>query len=382
MTVVAMTLRLAAARHAGRGDRAAPAARSRRLGALTVVALLVLAPRPGAGQAGEGRELVVGASESAPFAMKQPDGSWRGISIELWRELAAELGLRYRIEERSLEGLLAGLEDGSLDVAAAALTTTEERELLFDFTHPFFLSGLAIAVPAGDDGWLSLGSFASRDFLRLATLLVGGMLAASLGILAFERSRNPEQFGGPGLRSLGEAFWWAAVTMTTVGYGDRAPRTLGGRAVAGIWMLGGVALISAFTATIASNLTVKRIGGDISGPEDLVGRRVGSVAGSTSEDYLEARGIAPISLETSREAVQALMDGRVDALVYDEPILRHLAISVPEVRMEVLPQIIASEAYAFGTATNSPWREQLDRAVLRQIEFGSLAALVERYVGR
>ncbi|WP_339151139.1 transporter substrate-binding domain-containing protein [Rhizobium sp. T1470] len=40
------------------------------------------------------RELVIGTKEAPPFAMKDADGNWSGISIELWREVAQKLGLR------------------------------------------------------------------------------------------------------------------------------------------------------------------------------------------------------------------------------------------------------------------------------------------------
>ncbi len=351
------------------------------LGSLALAALALAASLPGSGRAEEARELVVGTHGSAPFAMQDPDGRWRGISIELWQLLAHELGLTYRFEERPLEGLLAGLHDGSLDVVAAALTTTEEREILFDFTQPYFLSGLAIGVRFGERKWLTLRSFLSGEFARIAGLVLAGVVAASLAILAFERRRNPEHFGGSGWRGLGEALWWAAVTMTTVGYGDRTPRSVAGRVVAVIWMLAGVMLISAFTATIASNLTVEQIGGSISGPADLPGHRVATVRGSTSEDYLESRGIAPLEFDDAREAVRALMEGRADAVVYDEPILRHIGISEPEVSMHVLPFALGSQAYAFGLQEASPVREQLDRAILGHIVTGDWRTLVAGYVG-
>ena len=46
--------------------------------------------------------------------------------------------------------------------------------------------------------------------------------------------------------------WWAIVTVTTVGYGDRYPVTAGGRTVAVILMLVGIGLIGVLTATVAS----------------------------------------------------------------------------------------------------------------------------------
>lgn len=47
-------------------------------------------------------------------------------------------------------------------------------------------------------------------------------------------------YGGRPIKGLGQAVWWAAVTMTTVGYGDKAPKTLGGRVVAVAWMLASI----------------------------------------------------------------------------------------------------------------------------------------------
>ena len=68
--------------------------------------------------------LCVGTTSAPPFALKAEDGNWYGIGIELWRELAAELGLEFQLEEHNLTELLAGVEDGSLDADVAAITIT------------------------------------------------------------------------------------------------------------------------------------------------------------------------------------------------------------------------------------------------------------------
>ena len=54
-------------------------------------------------------------------------------------------------------------------------------------------------------------------------------------------------------------FWWAIVTMTTVGYGDFAPKTPEGRLFAVFIMFAGIALVSLLTATISSIYVAKRI---------------------------------------------------------------------------------------------------------------------------
>lgn len=52
--------------------------------------------------------------------------------------------------------------------------------------------------------------------------------------------------------SVWDGIWWAVVTVTTVGYGDVYPRSVGGRIVAMIVMLFGIGFLSVLTATIAS----------------------------------------------------------------------------------------------------------------------------------
>ncbi|MGA9832388.1 MAG: ion channel [Trebonia sp.] len=75
-----------------------------------------------------------------------------------------------------------------------------------------------------------------------ATLFLGAWL-----VLLFEENAK-----GTNIHSYPDALWWAIVTVTTVGYGDRYPVTEGGRAVAIILMLLGIGLIGVLTATVAS----------------------------------------------------------------------------------------------------------------------------------
>ncbi len=53
--------------------------------------------------------------------------------------------------------------------------------------------------------------------------------------------------------SLGSGLWWAAQTVTTVGYGDNVPETAGGRIVAVLVMLLGIGFVTVITASITSS---------------------------------------------------------------------------------------------------------------------------------
>jgi polar amino acid transport system substrate-binding protein len=185
------------------------------------------APAQNAGMA------TVGLAPAPPFAMRAADGSWQGIAVDLWRHVAAELGLQFELRELPIPVLVAGLQDGTLTAVATA-TASADREPLMEFSHPYYSSQLAIAVrtsPGG--GWLdALSTLASTELLKIAGVLIGLMSLAGVLVWLSERRANPEQFASTPLRGLADGLWWSAVTMATVGYGDKAPRTVAGRLLA------------------------------------------------------------------------------------------------------------------------------------------------------
>jgi hypothetical protein len=80
--------------------------------------------------------LRVGITEVPPFVIQEADGSWSGISIELWQQIAERNGYRYELLPMPFDRLLPELESRQLDAVVGALTMTAEREELIDFTHP------------------------------------------------------------------------------------------------------------------------------------------------------------------------------------------------------------------------------------------------------
>lgn len=82
------------------------------------------------------------------------------------------------------------------------------------------------------------------SFLVLTSVV---LVSASLAYIA-EREAQPEAFG-----TIPDAIWWALVTVTTVGYGETVPETLGGRLVAGLTMITGILMIALPVAIIGSS---------------------------------------------------------------------------------------------------------------------------------
>lgn len=150
---------------------------------------------------------MVGVKVAPPFITKLEDGTLGGVTIGLWRTIARNLGISYRLRELRLPDLLAALEAGTVDVAASALTVTADRERRMDFSHPFFNTGFGIAIPNPvEQGTLTtvLDSLFSWAFLRdLATLalvlrhLIRNRFAGSVTILPGRFERQEYAFAYP-----------------------------------------------------------------------------------------------------------------------------------------------------------------------------------------
>ena len=334
------------------------------------------------------QRLTVATRQVPPFAMLDENGQWVGISIELLREVKASLesesdqAIELDIREMNLTEMLDAAEKGEIDLAAAALTVNYDRETRMDFTHPFHNTGLGIAV-AGKQGstWDGvISAIFSLTFIRLMVGLFAVLLISGLAVYLFERKRNPN-FSGGVTRGVSSGIWWAAVTMTTVGYGDKVPQTAGGRFIGCIWMFSGLFLIASFTAAVTSALTVNQLTSRIAGPDDLSRVRVATVEDSTSDNYLRSRHIFSRKFPDVRSALESLEAGNVDAVVYDATILQYEAHQTFDDELFVLPITFQRQDYAFAFPSDSTLREPINQVLLREIGSPEWEEVLSGYLG-
>lgn len=330
-----------------------------------------------------GTKLLVGTRERPPFAMKNPDGTWSGIAIDLWRSIAGQLGVSYELRERDRDDLIRGIQDHSLDIVVDAVATTVERERLVDFTHPYYTTGLGIAVPRqiGSDWRGALHHVFSRELVQLLIVIFAATLLVGLLVWVVERRRNAPHFGGRPVQGIGSAVWWSAATMTTVGYGDKAPITAAGRVIAVAWMFVGIVLLSGITATITTALTLHRLGSHIQGPEELPGSLVATIPDTAAEAYLKIHHIAVRPYTTVGEGLRAVAHRQVDAMVYDAPILRYVAKAELASAVRVLRVTFDQEDYGLIIPQGSPLREPINRALLTITREPAWQDVLRSYLG-
>jgi polar amino acid transport system substrate-binding protein len=322
----------------------------------------------------------VGVAGSPPFVVKVGK-DLEGMSVETWRALAEELDLEYElVDVKSVEDLLRGVHDGDFDVGVGPISITSERSTFVAFSQPYYNSSL---------GLLSLDrrKETKKQFrLDVLNLLIG--FSILVAILAFvgcvcwflERKANPEQFPMSPLSGVGNGMWMALVTMTTVGYGDRAPVTTGGRIFTGIWMLVTTVTLSSFTAWLATTYTVSKLENTtLNDASQLVDRPVAVVAGTTSEVFARHFGSRLVMANDYLDAIERLQSDSVDAVVYDYPVLRYYLDKHPELPVYLAESTFALQDYGFAVDREDDRLHRLNVGLLRLAESGVLREIRQHW---
>ncbi len=307
--------------------------------------------------------ITVGYNINPPFVFRE-NNKLKGVSYRLWeRVIRNEKNTVFEYVQLPLDSLLNGLKTGTIDVGISPLTITSERIKQIDFSVPYYIaySGGMINYSSNYKKMLEITStIFSWKFLKIIISLL--LIITFFGFLVwiFERKDNKEQFGD-GIYGLLHGIWWSVVTMTTVGYGDKTPKTFGGRTISLIWMFIGIILLSTITASITSTLTIKKL--EVSSEEIISYKkyRIGTVSNSATERWLMDNFYHNLkSYHTFENLIDGLRNGEIDIVAYDEPVLRYEIKSDDKKEFELLKLKYNLSMYAFGFSKHmDPEKQQL-----------------------
>ena len=271
--------------------------------------------------------LKVAVYDVPPYGHVEPNGSVDGVSVDLWRRVAESLGREYRlVPVTQMEDILQGLERKNYDAAIGAITITPARLARVDFSYPTHRSGAAVAVRQDTGPMAALTSYGSvlGELTPLIALTFALLIVMGVAMWLAERPMRPHGHESV-VDTLRDGIYWAVVTMTTVGYGDKTPKTTAGRVIAVVWMLASVALVSILSTSIVSRMTAERVVGGLRVTEaDLDNKRLAAVAHSSGAEYLDERHLRYAPFEDLPAALTALGRGDVDAVVNSVGALQYL----------------------------------------------------------
>ncbi|KIA88666.1 transporter substrate-binding domain-containing protein [Kaistella jeonii] len=331
-------------------------------------------------------DLKVGISGTAPFViMEAGNPTPQGISATLWKEIASDLKWKFTYQHYNTVNLaLEALKKGEVDIVVGPVTINSQRLENFKFSQPFYQSSLAIAYKKGEFSFWNVIKllFSFKLLIAIGIFIIILTIVGTLLWLA-ERKESPDQFPDQPVKGIGTGMWLAIVTMSTTGYGDKAPITLAGRIIAGTWMIVSIISATSMVAGIASVLTFSNFQSiDIKNIEQLNGKKVATISGSPSVDFLKEYNVNIKPVQNLDKAVKMLNEKQVDAIVYDRPQLLFYSQNHEDDDLQIAKAEYYKQGYGFVFPKESPLTYDINRTLLELAEKGDTSKIIEKYLGK
>lgn len=277
--------------------------------------------------------------------------------------------------------MLNAVTSGTSDAAIANISITSAREQAMDFSHPIFSSELRTLIPLRPDSSFSLISTIVSWELFFAIIGAFGVLLAG-GMLMWRLERNHQDyFDKPAHEAMFPAFWWALNLVVNGGFEERVPRTPFGRIFGVLLVISSLFVVSIFVARITAAMTISAIESSVSSVNDLYGKRVGKVAGSTAEAFLQNRDLNGYALNDLSDVLRAFEDGDLDAVVFDSPILAYYVKTDGARFGQLAGPTFQHENYGIALPSGSELVEPINQALLELREDGTYAQIYRKWFG-
>lgn len=327
--------------------------------------------------------LKVGTHVSTPYVFKD-DERFRGMAIDLWREVAEDLGHTYElVEYEHLHELLDDTHKGKIDLAVGSLGVTQERAHKVTFTQPWMSSGDRIMIRKRQGHGISVlwHGLKEAGYLRAYGLLVAIIVLITLLFTFFDRKFDPA-FPERWRDGLAESFY-RTMSIVTSGQPPQLKNLFGwiGRIGQALWLVVGVSIFALITSTVTSVLTSVALSGQIRNLDDLYDKVVGVRAETLQEDNARNRGLRVQTYLHTEDMIQALLDGEIDAIIHNGPALEHHIHKNPKQALQVVGRLFDHEKYAFAMPRGSDLHDPITLEILGLVDDGRVEELKTFYLG-
>lgn len=326
--------------------------------------------------------LRIGTYDSAPFVIY--DKRTTGMAIELWDYIADKYDLNYKyIEYPSTNDLINATHNGEIDLAITNLTITEKRAMKVHFTQPWYEGGLRLMVNSKMQGGLKslINGLYKSGFIYAYLVLISAILLGTILITLFDRKFNPD-YPKSWKEGLAEGFY-AVMSIATSGKAPNRKNYFGwlGRIWQGIWLVCGVTILAFVTSSVTSVMTTIQLNHQIESIKDIGQDPIGVHKNTEAEDYAKEYKLNYKVYSSLNDAVKALQNNEVVAILEDDPILRYYIENNPDKKVKVVGRNITHDKYGFALPIHSVLNRPVTLAILNAVDSGYVKELKVKYFG-
>ena len=306
-----------------------------------------------------------------------------GIDTAIWEAIAAVQKWEYDyFVYKTVDNGLAELQNGQLDILLGGLEITPERLNQVEFTQPYYFSHAALLIKRPQ---FPLWNYI-HPFLKIAALSAIAVVFFLISVFSHliwlaEHRANPEHFPLNYWDGMRQSYWFTAVTMTTVGYGDTVPITGMGRRLTFLWMWVGMVLSSSITAALASGFTLSVTqqldAGDLK-HHDL-SQKIAVIGDTPNLTFLKDQTVPLMQVKTFNEAVNLLNNNQVSGILYFDNSLAYFQQSQPNSHYELIDLDSVPIAYGFALRLNDPLLQKFNINLLEMMRSGQLRSIINQF---
>ena len=329
------------------------------------------------------KELIVGVSSFAPL-VKKSRSSFVGFEVDLWELIAKKLDLSFVYKEYSFTDLLEAVKNKEVDLAFSGITRTRDREKDFSFSYFTLRTGLVIAI--NEDNKIrffkSFKDIIFKNFKKITSVVLfflSLIFVVSNFVWLLERNRDSLGIRSAYKEGIIDSLWWTSSLMS--GVGGAYPDSWLAKALGFFSIFVGLIIFSIIVARITSFVTLSKMKHNISRPEDLKDKKVGTQKGSTSEKELERLGAKIVLAEKMEDIFDKLSKKEIEALVFDEPVVKNFIKEADNSKLILIDKTFNKQTYGFAFPSNSPERDKVNRELLGLFESGEYDDLMVKWFG-
>jgi polar amino acid transport system substrate-binding protein len=307
------------------------------------------------------------------------------IALAVWSKAA--LNMRYRfvlVQEKSEAEALKALKEQKVDIVVGPIRLDKDDSQIY-YVNSYIHDSVGIIIP--DRMHVSFVDTLSGYFEALfgITVILIVVVIVIFGIIIwfFERKKNPNMYSKKPVKGIATSVWNCLVTFSTVGYGDIVPRTAVGRALTGVWIIISLFLVSAFVASITSELTyVKSKLDKLTSLSQLYNKKIAMIKGQPETLHLADRyHLVPVMYDNLADVVNAVNNHEVLAGMGNLYMLREYLNQHHKLKVILTPYELQRGYYAFALHNNNRNKAELSRVLYTLSEIGYIRSLIVNIIG-
>ncbi len=328
--------------------------------------------------------LKIGVWEIGPFVVKAADGTWTGLTIEIWEHIAKQLDLKYEYVPYVHHDLLNAIKTGEVDVGLSSITATHSHEEYLEYSRTYFHSNLGIASRTDTSTALMqiLSTLSSSTSMSVLAVLVVVVLLAATAFWTLEKQVNELVYNSEHSKfNFFNGIIWAVLLITAQEPDVFKNKSRFGRIISLFLLVIGVTISASYIALITSAITVNQMTKSVYNSDDLPFLKVAALHESRAAEYLDEHHLKHVHFKNIHDAMDAVEAGEVDAVVADEVVLRYFTRRHSDKEISISSVNLETEYYSLAFPEWSTLASQSNSIILEFIESPLWRELLKRHVG-